>query len=205
MKQLSVIASVLMATIVIAGYATPSWGHHILGVPHYSYSEDYPQTPFLTYAVKAEGYTVKVTGNPGHPVPGEPTGLHVYVKNELTGKPYPGTVTVSVFEERFMRTERLVYGPSEAQREEAIFKFSPIYENVANYQLHIEFHDDKEWSIVLPVVAGEPKSPWISIGLTGGGIALALLIFRAIRIKSRRRSKREEKMAVANDVVPESS
>jgi hypothetical protein len=41
------------------------WAHHILGIPHYAYDEQYPQTPVLTYRVDAGANELKMTGYPG--------------------------------------------------------------------------------------------------------------------------------------------
>ena len=41
--------------------------------------------------------------------------------------------------------------------------------------------------IDLPVVVGEPGSPWTILGGAAGGLAVFLVMVRAIRIKRRRR------------------
>ncbi len=164
------------------------FAHHILGIPHYAYDELYPQTPVLTYRVNAGPHEVKMTGYPGIPSPGERCTYHVYIKRLDNNKPYDGGVTMSVIKDRLFRSDPVIYGPSKARLEQAVYKFFPRFEDEANYTVRIAFEaEDAPWIIDLPVVVGEPGSPWIVAGCSFGGLALFLVVIRAIRIKMRRR------------------
>ncbi len=54
--------------------------HHQLGLPHYLYSEDYPQIPTMVIDADAEGYTVTFAIFPGNPNPGDIVRIKVYIK-----------------------------------------------------------------------------------------------------------------------------
>ena len=75
-----------LVPVLLLMLLTAASGHHILGIPHYSYDEDYPQTPILTYRLMAGAYEVRMTGYPGVPVPGERCDLHVYIQDPDSGR-----------------------------------------------------------------------------------------------------------------------
>lgn len=178
--------------------------HHILGVPHYAYDEDYPQTPVLTYSVEAGPYNVRMSGFPGKPEPGEPCRLHVYLSRVDTGEPYRKNVTMTVMRDRLLGADPIVYGPVEAELEEAMFKFHPLFKDEANYTVRIEYEaEGAPWIIDLPMVAGEPGSPWAVVGGIGGGLVVFLVVMRAIRIKVRRRERLRQTQTSSNpDSIP---
>lgn len=173
--------------VALLAVASLAQAHHILGIPHYAYDEQYPQTPVLTYRVDAGAWEVKMTGYPGVPNPGERTSLHVYLQHRATGRLFDGRVTLTVRRDRLIGSDPIVYGPIAAALEEAVFKFHPVFEETANYMVRIHFDVDGEpWDIDLPVVVGEPGSPWLVLGGVVGLGVLFLLVVRALRIKRAR-------------------
>jgi hypothetical protein len=178
-------------TVVLAILIVPSaFAHHILGVPHYAYDEEYPQAPVLTYSVEAGPHDVRMTGYPGSPQPGERCSLHLYVSRVDTGAPFDGTVSLTVMRDRMFGTNTIVYGPVTGELEEAMFKFFPVFEEEANYTVRIEYQaEGAPWIIDLPMVAGEPGSPWIVVLGVVGIVTSFLVVIRAIRIKIRRRER----------------
>ncbi len=164
--------------------------HHILGVPHYAYDDEYPQTPVLTYSVEAGPHKVRMSGFPGKPRPGERCALHVYIDRVDNGTPFGDAVTMTVMRDRWLGADPVVYGPVEAELEEAMFKFFPVFEDEANYTVRIEyFAEGAPWIIELPMVAGEPGSPWAVVGGIAASLVTFLVIIRAVRIKIRRRER----------------
>ncbi len=171
--------------------------HHILGTPHYAYDEDYPQTPILTYRVNAGEYDVKMTGYPGKLEPGQRCSLHLYIHHKESGELLDVPVTMTVTQDRFLLEDPLVYGPMEARLDERIYKYHPHFEAEADYLITVRFEvDGAEWSIDLPLVVGEPKSPWMMLGAGAGGLMLMLLVGRAIAIK-RSRTQRQRVLTPA--------
>lgn len=183
-------AGICLAVLVLAS-AVPASAHHILGIPHYSYDERYPQTPVLTYRVDAGQHEVKMTGFPGVPKPGDRCFLHVYIRRLSDGEPFDDRVRLTVTEDRLIGSDPVIYGPIETRLEEAVYKFHPQFGSEANYTARIEFEaDGAPWMIDLPMVVGEPGSPWSVLGGVAVSLAVFLLVIRALRIKMRRRSRR---------------
>ncbi len=187
------VARSLFWPLAIAGALVLGWtglasAHHILGIPHYAYEEDYPQAPVLTYRVNAGPYEVKMTGYPGMPSPGEPCALHVYIRDRRVDRPYDGEVTLTVLRDRLIGEDPIVYGPVSARLDERIYKFYPRFDREANYTVRIAFSGDTgPWTLDLPMVVGEPGSPWVVLGAVAFGVLCFLLVIRAVRIKLKRR------------------
>ena len=181
-------AALILAVLLIPAAAH---AHHIMGIPHYAYDEQYPQTPVLTYRVDAGPYELRMTGYPGHPKPGERSSIHVYINRRDNGALYGSMVRATVFQDAMIGDDPVVYGPIDAAIEERVFKFYPTYQEVANYTIRIEFDvEGVPWIIDLPMVVGEPGSPMAVLGGIAGGTLLFLIVIRAIRIKMRRRQTR---------------
>jgi NapH/MauN family ferredoxin-type protein len=186
-KEARKAAALLILVAVLPSQAT---AHHILGIPHYAYDEQYPQTPVLTYRVDAGPYEIRMTGYPGHPQPGERCSLHLYINRRDNGALFDKTVRATVFQDVLIGDDPIIYGPQEAVIEERVFKFHPTFGEVANYTVRIELDvEGVPWIIDLPMVAGEPGSPYTVMGSVAGGLVAFLVVIRAIRIKMRRRSR----------------
>ena len=178
--------------IVILSVCMNAWSHHILGTPHYAYDEEYPQTPILTYGAELGAYKVNMTCYPGKPKPGDNTSLHFYIKHAESEIAFNDTVTLTVFKDSLFGDDEVVYGPMNAELEEAMFKFFPRFEEEANYTLRLEyFADGAPWILDLPMVCGEPGSPWTVVGGFLGTFVLFMIIIRAIRIKRARLNTKE--------------
>jgi len=182
--------ALLLARLAVGGIlaaAHPAAAHHILGIPHYAYDEQYPQTPVLTYRVAAGPWQLEMTGYPGVPQPGERMSLHVYARHRSSGRLLDVPVTLTVRRDRLLGTDPVVYGPIAASLEESVFKFHPELEETANYVARIHFEADGEpWDLDLPIVVGEPGSPWLVLGMVVGVAVVFVLVIRAVRIKRQR-------------------
>ena len=196
------VASMTLVPILCCIVSISAWGHHILGTPHYAYSEDYPQTPTLTYGAELGAYRVNMTCFPGRPSPGDRTSLHFYIRQLESGEPYSGKVTLTVFRDELIGDDPVVYGPVEGDLEEAMYKFFPQFSEEANYTIRLHyFADGSPWILDLPIVVGEPGSPLA----VGGGVAVGLLIFviivRAVRIKRTRLVQQDQRNPVGSAVT----
>lgn len=182
----------VVATALVLNLSLSAWGHHILGTPHYAYDEEYPQTPTLTYGAELGAYKVDMTCFPGKPKPGDNTSLHFYIKHLETGIAFNETVTLTVIKDHLLGDDPIVYGPVKGELEESMFKFFPRFEDEANYIVRLEyFADGAPWILDLPMVCGEPGSPWTLLGIMGGGFFVFFIVIRAIRIKRTRLQKKE--------------
>ena len=188
----SFMSTVLVAVVALLWAVSPVFAHHILGIPHYAYEEDYPQTPVLTYQVELGRYEIKMTGYPGIPQPGEPNSLHVYVREVGSGNLFDGTVRLTVFEDTLIGDDPVIYGPVDASLDERLYKFYPTFPSESDYLVRVFFEKDgTPWTIDLPVVVGEPGSPWTVVGGVGAAVLIFLVVVRAARIKMRRAADAE--------------
>lgn len=181
----------LAALILAPGSAE---AHHIMGVPHYAYSEEYPQTPVLTYKVLAGRYDLRMMGYPGKPKPGETCTLSVVIQERESRETFPGKVYLTVREDVLVGEDPIIYGPMEALWEDGVFKFSPNLPKEANYIVRVHYQaDGAPWDIDLPMTAGDPGSPLATLGIYLGALLALVIIVRAIRIKLDRRAAAEAK------------
>ncbi len=173
----------------------PSWlgtvlilAHHILGIPHYAYDENYPQAPVLKLVEDIGDWEFQLTCYPGTPVAGQRSEIHVYACDRVTRRLHPGPLTLRIGETRAVGDQIPVYGPASARPEGNLFKFFPTYPEDGNYELTIAFPDAAgESTLRFPIVVGDPGSPWMVAGGFAGGLALFVVLIRAIRIKVGRR------------------
>lgn len=183
------IAVLVLAPIILSLSPRGSAAHHILGIPHYAYDERYPQVPVLTFKTIAGPHEVEMTGYPGRPAPGEQCFLNVYIRRLDDGASFGGVVSLEVLRDRMVGSDPSVYGPAQAGLEEGVFKFYPRFEAESNYTIRISFEaEGAPWVIELPMVVGEPGSPWAVLTGVFGGLATFVIVIRAVRIKTRRRT-----------------
>lgn len=181
--------------VLVLVLATDGWAHHILGIPHYAYDESYPQTPVLTYLFMAGSYEVQMTGYPGVPEPGERCDLHVSIKRKgHTADPlasgFEGRVRLTIMEDSLIGEDAVIYGPVDAERDQGLYKFHPSFPREANYLTRIEFEvEGAPWIVDLPMVVGQPGSPWTVLGGSVAALVLFVLVIRAMRIKLARKAR----------------
>ena len=187
-----VATGVLGLILLVVGPSTPAWAHHIMGIPHYSYDENYPQAPVLKLIENVGQWEFQLTGYPGKPVPGVPTELHVYVVDAESRRLYQEPVSIEIHRLSLLGTRSKVYGPRETTLSENVYKFYPTYEVEGNYEITLAFPDgDVTSTLTFPMVAGEPGSPTLILGGGAFAFVLFLLVIRSLKIKRARRLERD--------------
>lgn len=168
-------------------FYSKAYAHHIIGLPHYAYEENYPQAPVLKLVELVGKWKFQLTAYPGNPVPGVRSEIHVYITEKQSGELLELPVTLWVHQQNLWGSD-LVYGPSDSVLEENLYKFYVTFPRIGNYNLRLEFPDgDIRSSLEFPMVIGEPGSPWVVLGSFVGGICFLLLLIRALKIKRMRR------------------
>lgn len=191
------------SALAVLFLAPGAHAHHILGIPHYAYDESYPQAPVITYRTDAGKYEVRMTGYPGHPVPGQRTTLHVYISHRSGGPAFTEPVTLRVLRDGWRKKGETVYGPVTAELSESLYKFYPTFDREDNFLVRIDFSiDGVPWTIDLPMVVGEPGSPLAVIGGFAGGVVFLLIVVRAVRIKQGRRRRAEAAARASSRLIP---
>ena len=121
MSRTRVALSLLLgALLLLVVPSTPAWAHHIMGIPHYSYDENYPQAPVLKLIENVGQWEFQLTAYPGKPVPGVPTELHVYVVDAQSRSLYRQPLTLEVERLSLLGSRHEVFGPREVTLSENV-------------------------------------------------------------------------------------
>lgn len=187
------VAACVWMVALLAGAASVAHAHHIIGIPHYAYDQNYPQAPVLKLLERVGSWDFQLTSYPGTPTPGERTEIHLYVADAATRAVYRDSVRIEVFAVSAFGANERVYGPCEDTGDEKLFKFQPVYPADGNYEIVFSFPDgDVISTLRFPMVVGEPGSPFWSVGLYAAGLLCFVVVIRAIRIKRERRRRAQQ-------------
>ncbi|MDP6523581.1 MAG: 4Fe-4S binding protein [Kiritimatiellia bacterium] len=178
--------SLVMLCICAVLMAAPSvaTAHHIRGIPHYSYQENYPQVPLFEEFRDAGPWTLQFTF---WPIPTQKAlDLALYVKHTTTGNPYDDAVTFRVYQ----HGEDLSEGnhPFQAYANPRhIHKVGWVYEEDGIYYAQISLGEgDQAISETFRFQVGKVKPNYLVLG--GAGAAVFALITIVAIIKKRQTS-----------------
>jgi len=180
-----------MMLIIITGlmimFSPDVRAHHQLGLPHYLYSEEYPQIPTMVIDADAEGYTVTFSIFPGNPQPGETVRTKVYIKHSRTGEIYRKPITLSVSEVKFLRGEKEIVAPRSVRSEYNEYKLSLEFEEAEKYHFNVTFEPSEDFyeKIPFPIVIGKTNFSVIPIIFA----AVFLAVFIAVGVTKKRKTK----------------
>ncbi len=176
-----------IAVMLFLALPPPACCHHILGLPHYSYKENYPQAPTLEYPASSGPYDVLLTSYPGKPVPKEAASLSFYIKNRITGEPYDKPISIRVLETFTFGRSSVVLKPTVCEPFERPYKLYVTFPDDGEYVVELMM-DVEGRSEVIPflLIAGEPSAA-TSVLITAGVLLILFIItVRAIKIKRAR-------------------
>jgi len=174
----------LVALLLLLGWATDAEAHHILGLPHYAYKDNYPQVPVLEYPAMTGPWDVLLTSYPGHPVPGEAANLSFYIKDRDSGALYPDTVAVRVLRNAAFGQTVEILPEQEITAFDKLYKITVTMPEDGDYIVElIMMSEGQQERIPFLVVAGQPSSPWGFVIAFLCGLALFVVVIRAVRIK----------------------
>lgn len=180
----------IIAHLAALAHAVPTQAHHILGLPHYSYKENYPQVPTLEYPATTGPYDVLLTSYPGKPMPKEAANLAFYIKNSTTGEPYDTSVTVRVLKTFTFGRNREILRPTTFLPFDRLHKLSVTFPEDGEYIIELTMDvEGKPEVIPFMMVAGEPSATISVVIALCAGLAAFIIVVRAIRIKRDRRSR----------------
>jgi len=173
--------------VFMAWLPAEACAHHILGLPHYSYKENYPQAPTLEYPATTGPYDVLMTSFPGHPIPGERTTIAFYIKDRNTGLPYAQPVSLRVLQTATFGANQVILEPTIHEPDTNQHKYQVTFpqdgEFIAELTMDVEGQPE-----VIPflMVAGQPSAAWSIVVSLAIALGVFLLVVRAIRIKRKR-------------------
>jgi ferredoxin-type protein NapH len=170
-------------------FPSVSFGHHILGLPHYSYKENYPQAPTLEYPATAGPFDILMTSYPGKPVPKESAAFSFYVKNGKTGEPYDKRIHVRVIQNFNFGRKKEILEPTICEPFERPHRLNITFPDNGEYIVEISFEVEGKTEIIqFLIIAGDPGSPITVLAVLLSLLIIFVIVIRAIKIKRARRS-----------------
>lgn len=168
----------------------PALAHHILGLPHYSYKENYPQAPTLEYPATTGPYDVLMTSYPGKPVPTEAATIAFYIKDRNTAEPFGQPVTVRVLQTFTFGDSRVIHEPATHQPFDNQHKYTITFPEDGEYIVELTMDVEGQTEVIpFLVVAGTPTATASIVASVVGGLLVFLITVRAIKVKRDRRLK----------------
>jgi len=170
-----------IAAAVLIATAAPA--HHIRGIPHYSYQDNYPQAPLFEEFRDVGPWTLQFTF---WPIPAQKAlDLALYVKHATTGKPYDGAVTFRVYQHGEDLTDANHPFAATANPRH-IHKVGWVYEEDGIYYAEITVGEgDQTVTETFRFQVGQVKPNYIVLG----SIALAILaLITTVAIIKRRQT-----------------
>ena len=183
---------VTTSVALLAVFALPqsALGHHILGLPHYSYKENYPQVPTLEYPAATGPYDILMTSYPGKPVPGEPAAIAFYIRNRESGQPYGQPVTVRALQTTTFGRNKEVYPSTQHYAFDNLHKCNVTFADDGEYIVELTMNVEGQTEVIpFLMVAGEPTATVSIVIAIAGSLLVFLVVVRAIKIKRDRRRK----------------
>ncbi len=182
----------LIALLVTLAFASPASAHHILGLPHYSYKENYPQRPTLEYPATTGPYDVLLTSYPGIPTPGEPANLAFYIKDREANRVYGDPITVRILQTHTFGDSTVIMPPTTRKPFDKEHKFYVTFPIDGEYIVELSLMVEGRIEVIpFLMIAGKPTAT-ASFALAGICVAVVgFIIVRAVQVKRRRRAARQ--------------
>lgn len=188
-----------LTLVVASAVAFPVSAHHILGIPHYKYGEEYPQIPYVEVVAEVGTRQLVFTYWPGTPKPGDRVRLKLYVRDTVTGEPFREPLTANFVQRKFFSDDEVIAGPLTLRvgvgPEGNDYKFFHTFAAAEAYELQLEFpNGDSHELIPFPVSIGVTDDRPLLFGAVG---VLACAVFTVAFVKRRRKSQAKAQDAEA--------
>jgi ferredoxin-type protein NapH len=186
-RKPSVVAAAFFLSILF--WPQLATAHHILGVPHYTYKENYPQVPTLEYPASVGPYDILMTSYPGKPTPGEAANIAFYIKDRHTGVPYEQPVAVRVLQTRTFGSDHTIQEAMTVEQFDKTHKLSVIFPYEGKFLVELSMFVENHPEIIsFHMVAGESAMASPLLIITAVFFIMCFIVVRAIMIKRRRRA-----------------
>ncbi len=176
-----IMQSLAMAGAVSVLVASSAAAHHIRGIPHYGYSEYYPDTPIFTEERRVDNFKILFSY---YEIPGQKAmDLAFHVKDLKTSKPYAGTLVLQVFKDN---EDPAKSHPYEAYRNPTnTYKVGWVYEQEGTYTVRVKIVRDGRGIIEdFRVQVGKVGT---ATGLIAACFAAVLLLMVVVGVVRKRR------------------
>ena len=175
--------SIITVLICLLFPATVS-AHHILGLPHYSYKDNYPQAPTLEYPATTGPYDPLLTSYPGNPVPNQRANLAFYIKDRHRDTPYDRPVSVRVLKTSTFGRNHVIVPASAVEPFDQLHKLAVQFPDDGEYIVELTMQVEGQAEVIpFLMVAGKPSASRSVIIAVVISLALFVVIVRTIKIK----------------------
>ncbi|MBL1216227.1 MAG: 4Fe-4S binding protein [Planctomycetes bacterium] len=187
----SSIAAILLFLVGLGAVLVPvrpAYAHHILGLPHYSYKDNYPQVPTLEYPATSGPYEILMTCYPGIPIPGEAANIAFYIKDKVADQPYDGPpVSVRVLQTATFGQNQEIVPATEISAFDNLYKLSAVFDTDGEYIVELSVQVEGRTEVIpFRMIAGDPSATPSILAAIGGGMIVFLVAVRAVKIKRER-------------------
>ncbi|MCH7808352.1 MAG: 4Fe-4S binding protein [Planctomycetes bacterium] len=180
--------SLLVLLLATLAFGRPAIAHHILGLPHYSYKENYPQRPTLEYPATTGPYDVLLTSYPGIPVPGEPSNLAFYIKDREAGVVYAQPISIRVLQTHTFGDSTVIVPPTRREPFDNEHKFYVTFPVDGEYIIELSIMVEGELEVIpFLMVAGDPTAATSVFVAAASLLVVGFIVVRAMQVKQRRR------------------
>ena len=191
----------LLTLALGVSFATPASAHHILGIPHYKYGEEYPQIPYVEVVAEVGTRQLVFTYFPGTPKPGDRVRFKLYVRDEVTGEPFRDPLTATFVQRKFFGADEVIAGPLTLKvgvgPEGNDYKFFHTFEAAEAYELHIDFpNGDTHELIPFPISIGVTDDRPLFFGAAG---VLVVAVITVALLKRRKKAEADAKRSVTHE------
>ena len=162
--------------ILVSVTCSTAEGHHIRGIPHYTYSENYPDAPKVDTVRVLDDVTLTMTY---YEISGTTkVDLSLYVKNNRTGKVFDGEVIYAVYGKN--EDPLKAHAVKALRNKNNMYKAGWVYHNKGLYFTRVTFEfGGRKINEVFPMQIGATEVNYWLLGLVGGSV-LALIVVVAV-------------------------
>ncbi len=173
--------AMLVTYVVLLGLAGSASAHHLRGIPHYSYKNNYPETPVYEVVESSDNWTVTFTY---YRIPGQQAlDLAIYIRDSLSNEPYSGAVAFKVFGQHEDPAESHML--TAYRNPTNIYKVGWVYEDDGIYYVRITFDDTvKTQNVLFELSVGGENRVWY---LLGGSVMIVVSMAAVVGVVRRKR------------------
>ncbi len=187
----AVIAAAAIALSLVAFDSGGARAHHVKGLPHYGYVDNYPQTPTIEeqftvtpYVVTLAAYVLdglnrKISDTPDDAI------IFIALADETTGKPYTGALEILLRPKDGGPSVRV---PFRGPIEESVYRLRATLPGDA-YDIVISLAGESEPAAVVPLVLKQGANRWLLGSLLVLAATILVIGQRTWRRRKRLRSR----------------
>ena len=163
----------------VLGLAVVADAHHIRGIPHYAYSENYPTAPLFEELREVDQFSLRMSY---YEIPGtKSVDFALYVKDRHTDKPYEGQVVYAVYGQNEDPVK--AHSVTGYRNKNNIYKVGWTYEDPGVYWVRVRFGDAASGAVdeVFRLQMGDSSVNYWFLASAGGGVVLLILVVAVLK------------------------